>query len=106
MAKIKLDKLSFKELETLRKDVDVAIAEARKANRKAALDAARKAATEHGFALDELLGGSKKSAKSPAPAKYAHPENPEITWSGRGRHPAWIKEAVEAGKSLDDFLIT
>ncbi len=32
--------------------------------------------------------------------KYRHPENTEITWSGRGRKPAWIVEGLEAGKSL------
>ena len=101
MAKINLDKMSFKELEALRSDVDLAITDAR----KAALDAAHEAAAKHGFTLDELVGGSKKTVKSPAPAKYAHPENPATTWSGRGRQPGWIKDALAAGKSLDDFLI-
>lgn len=27
------------------------------------------------------------------------------TWSGRGRRPAWINEALAAGKSLDDFRV-
>lgn len=105
MAKINLDKLSIKVLETLRKDVDAAIVEARKADRKAALNAAREAAAKHGFALNELVGSSKKIAKSPAPVKYAHPVNPLTNWSGRGRQPGWIKDALAAGKTLDDFLI-
>ena len=105
MAKINLDKLSLKELQQLSKDVDAAIVAARKANRKAAIDAANKAAAKHGFTLDELSGKAKTSAKTPAPAKYAHPDNPSATWSGRGRQPNWIKEALAAGKSLDDFLI-
>jgi DNA-binding protein H-NS len=28
-----------------------------------------------------------------------------VTWSGRGRQPGWIKEALAKGKGLDDFLI-
>lgn len=26
-----------------------------------------------------------------------------LTWSGRGRRPAWVNEALAAGKSLDDL---
>ncbi|WP_425415751.1 H-NS family nucleoid-associated regulatory protein [Paracoccus chinensis] len=29
--------------------------------------------------------------------------NPEQTWSGRGRRPQWINEALEAGRTLDDL---
>jgi DNA-binding protein H-NS len=36
---------------------------------------------------------------------YRHPENADQTWSGRGRQPDWMKEALAAGKSKDDFLI-
>ena len=37
-------------------------------------------------------------------AKYAHPENPSQTWSGRGRRPRWVTEQIESGKSLEDLL--
>jgi DNA-binding protein H-NS len=40
-----------------------------------------------------------------AEPKYRHPENAELTWTGHGRKPGWIAEALEAGKSLDDFAI-
>ena len=32
---------------------------------------------------------------------YRNPENPAETWSGRGRPPAWVREALEAGLDLD-----
>lgn len=105
MAKINLAKMSLSELKQLKKDIDKAMAAAEKSQRADALAAAEAAAKKHGFSLADLTGGTKKSAKSPAPAKYAHPENPSTTWSGRGRQPGWIKEALKAGKSLDDFLI-
>ena len=55
--------------------------------------------------LAELTGGTFKRARTPSPAKYRHSENPSLTWSGRGRQLSWIKEATEAGTSLDTFLI-
>lgn len=36
--------------------------------------------------------------------KYRNPSTGD-TWTGRGRAPAWIKEAEEKGKSRDKFLI-
>jgi DNA-binding protein H-NS len=38
-------------------------------------------------------------------AKYRHPENSEITWSGRGRQPGWFKDAIEAGKSPNSMAV-
>lgn len=47
--------------------------------------------------------GPKKTGS--LPPKYAHPENPGTTWSGKGPTPAWLKELEDAGKKRDDFLI-
>lgn len=49
-------------------------------------------------------GKAKRGRKAAAPkgaAVYRHADG--RTWSGRGRRPAWINEALQAGKSLDDF---
>lgn len=36
--------------------------------------------------------------------KYRDPENPHNTWSGRGHMAAWLREKLEAGANMDDFL--
>ena len=107
MAKINLDKLSVRELEELKTSAEHKIAEKRKADRKEALHAATDAAAKYGFTLVELMGETKPVGKKKptSPPKYAHPENPSLTWTGRGRQPAWIKDGLAAGKALDDFLI-
>lgn len=107
MAKINLEKMSVSELEQLKASTEQTIAEKRKADRKDALKAAKDAAAKYGFTLAELMGDAKTAGKSkPAsPPKYAHPENPSLMWTGRGRQPAWIKDGLAAGKSLEDFLI-
>lgn len=64
-----------------------------------------------GIDLTELLGvqetGNKRTKRAPRPAKYSYTdENGEVkSWTGQGRTPAAIKKALDAGKSLDDFLI-
>lgn len=106
MAAINLDKMNLDELKKLQKDVNKAVATYEDRQRKEALEAAEKAAREMGFSLSELTGAKLTKGRKPAAAaKYRHPENPELTWSGRGRRPAWITEAVNEGKSIEDYAI-
>ena len=62
-----------------------------------------------GLALEDVYGakGAKKgpASRTRGPAKFRHPENPQKTWSGRGRQPTWYKEAIEAGTSPEDLRI-
>lgn len=104
MPKIDLDKLSREELVKLHKDTAKAIEHFDDRRRQEALVAVEAKAKEMGFSLSELTQGTKKT-KAALPPKYRHPENAANTWSGRGRQPKWIKEGLDQGKSLDDFLI-
>ena len=102
-----LHELSRKELEKLRKDIDEALSTVSQRERKAALDAAERAAAEHGFSLAELAESASKGRKTKTknPAKYRNPEDSNQTGSGRGRKPRWINEAEAAGRPLSDFEI-
>ncbi len=118
--KIDLKNMTRKELEKLRADIDKALAKANEADRRAAAEAAEKAAQAFGFSLKDLTGAAPaktkaapKAAKSPragrklgkvAP-KYRNPENASETWTGRGRAPRWLAAAEAAGKSREDFKI-
>lgn len=104
--KIDLSALSLEELKQLQNDVAVALhnfEKRKKSEAKAALEAT---AREYGFKIEDLLGGDKgaKSKAKVAP-KYAHPENPELTWTGRGRKPKWVEAALANGKALSDLAI-
>ena len=105
MSDIDLNNLSRDELKKLQKDVDKAIENYDVRRKQDARAAAEAKAREMGFSLSELIDGSAKKGRTPKPAKYRHPENPSLTWSGRGRQPDWIKEALENGRSKDEFLI-
>ncbi|MBR9765323.1 MAG: H-NS histone family protein [Rhodobacteraceae bacterium] len=99
-----LNALSLDELKQLEKDLAKAIKgydERRKAEARAALEAK---AGELGYSLADLVApGSSKKPR--LPAKYRNPEDPTQTWSGRGRRPQWVSDALDAGKSLEDLAI-
>ena len=93
-----LEKMSHQELERLRSDVDAALMAAKKRDKKEARKAAELAAAKFGFTLAELVGGAAaKSGVKGGVAKYANPENPTQTWTGKGRQPQWYKDAMAAG---------
>ena len=77
----------------------------------------RKLAAAEGFSLEELLslppqaqasapGKAKQARKAvakqraPLPIRYAHPGNPELKWSGRGRRPAWVAQWTQNGGAM------
>lgn len=101
---IEFDKLSLKELRDLQAKLERAINSYEDRKRREALTAVENAAREHGFNLAELTGSKPKRAGTVAP-KYVNPDDPTLTWTGRGRKPRWVVEALENGKSLDDLLI-
>jgi len=110
---IDLNAMSRKELEKLKAKIEKALQKLDAKDRKAALVAAEKAAAAHGYSLAEITSDmapkkqakSKAAAKAPSPAKYKNPDDPDQTWSGKGRQPAWFKSAVAAGVSTDTMKI-
>lgn len=54
--------------------------------------------------------GGKKGARGPAKGvklepKYRHPDNPELTWAGRGAQPVWLREEIANGADIESFRI-
>jgi DNA-binding protein H-NS len=102
-----LNSMSLDQLKKLKKDIDKAITsfEARR------ISEARKAleakAAELGVSLSDILGATPaKRAKAAVAAKYAHPENSALSWSGRGRRPQWIIELEAKGGNRADYAIS
>jgi len=98
-----LEKMTKGELETLIKDAQKALKSVDARQRKAALEAAKAAAAQHGFDLGDLT--EVKIAKPKSPAKFRNPENAEDEWSGRGRQPQWFKDKIAAGAAPEDMAV-
>ncbi|MDA0147293.1 H-NS family histone-like protein [Vibrio sp. LaRot3] len=87
---------------------------AAQAEQEAKLAAIAEQISKDGIDVDALinaLSGEKqtkvKAKRAPRPAKYKYvdPNGQEKTWTGQGRTPSAIQAQLDAGKSLDDFLI-
>src|SRR6202035_5756064 len=37
--------------------------------------------------------------------KYRNPSDPSETWSGRGKQPRWLTAALNAGHTIEEFVI-
>lgn len=108
---IDLGQFSIEELETLIKRAEAAI---RQAKSKRANDLRRQVeqtAAALGISVAELVGlekGAKKVGRksgSKVAPRYRDPDNFEHTWTGRGQKPVWLREKLEKGARLEDFLI-
>ena len=107
-----LSKLSIEELESLVKDAQAEITARREAERERVFGQMRELAASLGLTLEDVVRQQRKggAAKGAAVAggvqpKYRHPSDPNQTWSGRGKRPAWVAEALASGKSLEELAV-
>lgn len=105
MADFNVETLSLKELKSLQKDLGKAISTFEDRQKSDARSKLEIIAKEMGYSLADLIGTEVKPSRAPAAAKYRHPENAALTWSGRGRKPLWFVAALDAGKSHEDLAV-
>lgn len=88
--------------EALEREIEVT----RKQDRSEALTKVRSLMSEYGLSASDLSG--KPTAKDSAAkgnkvaAKYRNPTTGD-SWSGRGLQPKWLKAALAAGRSIEEF---
>ena len=113
-----ISNLTKKELIALRRKVDRAIESIDARTLDKARREARQLAQSYGLALGDLIeapksnetSGAKPKARKPAKRgkvapKYRNPANPKVTWTGRGRTPKWVSEALADGATLADLAV-
>lgn len=101
-----LTTLSLGELKNILNLIPVEIKRRKKEDKARTLKDLEALATARGFTLNELLGGTKeKTVRPPVAVKYRHPQNVDLTWTGRGRYPKWITEFIDAGGTLEQISI-
>ncbi len=97
MADFNLGAMSLKALRQLHKDLAKAISTYEDRQKSGSPRQAGSHRQGDGYSLAELIGVEVKTTRAPAVAKYRHPENAGITWSGRGRKPQWFADALASG---------
>lgn len=105
MSDINLNDLSLTELKKLQKDVTKAISSFEERRKSAARADLEEHARQLGFSLGDFASEAPSRKRSASVAKYRHPENPEVTWSGRGRKPQWVTEHLSSGGALEALAI-
>lgn len=98
---------SFQELVSLRDQLDKELVVRKEHEKQRILAQLNSAAAASGFTVAELLGqvGKQSTKKNVVKAKYANPNNISETWSGRGRKPLWVHDALAAGATLESLAV-
>jgi DNA-binding protein H-NS len=100
--------LSIAQLKELQAKIPAEIIKRQTEDKQKVLDQMTALATSHGFSLEELLGKKgavKKTGGKKVAAKYRHPSQPDLTWTGRGRKPVWVADWIASGKTLESLAI-
>lgn len=64
---------------------------------------------QEGYTLSEIFSVDDDAGtvriKRMASPKFRNPEDPSITWSGRGKTPRWLATLLAQGRNMDEFRI-
>ena len=103
-----LSTLSVTQLRDLQQQIPAEIKRREAVEKVNVLNEVRAFAKSRGYAIEDLLGKDAKikaTSGNKVKAKYRHPENPELEWTGRGRKPKWVESWLASGATLDNLLI-
>jgi DNA-binding protein H-NS len=61
------------------------------------------------MSIEEVMNRGRQVGKvysnTAAEIKFRNPADPAQTWTGRGKRPRWLQEALRQGAKLEDFAI-
>ncbi|NOQ13122.1 MAG: H-NS histone family protein [Methyloprofundus sp.] len=101
-----LNNLSTTELQAIIANAESALKEKQTNQRKQVYAQIKELAASVGATV-EIYESDKKQARKVAkvPPKYRNPDNAEMTWTGRGVTPVWMRTLIESGRDKSEFLI-
>ena len=115
MATIDLSNYNLGELKGLQFDIEKEIKTRQQQEVRKAREQILAIAQDVGMPVEALLsvkpgkagksGKSGKGNQSIGSAQYRNPEDNAQTWTGRGRKPKWVIDALSNGKNLGDLRV-
>lgn len=89
-----------------RQAIELQISELRSKERSDAIAKVQALMAAHGLSVEDVESSNRPRKKlgGVVAAKYLNQKSGE-TWSGRGLQPKWLKAALMAGATLDEFRI-
>ncbi len=103
-SKIDLESLDVDQLRAITENAQNLIAQKQHQRLYDAYTQFERIAEESNSSIDEILKAGEKLEKKRS-IKYRNTDNEEETWTGRGRKPTWLVDALAAGRHLEDFAI-
>jgi len=103
-----LSALTIEQMTLLQQEIEKHKAIARQQVRKAAKERITQILDDAGLTVSDLpdLFPSLARSGSKARAAYRHPQKPRLTWTGKGRRPAWVVKYLEVeGHNLRDLEV-
>lgn len=105
-----ISQYSLAQLQELQKIIPAEIVRRKNQEKQEALSKLNQLADSLGFSLDELLektkaGKKEKAERKPVAVKYRHPQQSDLTWTGRGRQPGWVVAWLGSGGNLQDLHV-
>ena len=103
-------RLSFDQLLDMKKHIDAEIAKRHGTEIETLKMKLTAVAATLGISLAELFGIKgeqpvERRSKRHAKIKYRDPEQPENTWTGKGRPPKWMQMKLDGGATKDQFQV-
>jgi DNA-binding protein H-NS len=96
---------SYAQLQQQIKKLQIEADKLRETEMRGVIDRVRAEISHYGLTAEQLFGAARKAgaAKSSGIAKYSDGQG--RTWSGKGKRPNWVREAMAAGRSLDELRV-
>lgn len=107
--------MSYTELQRMQTVLADAMVQRRNQERELLMEEFAALARARGFVLEDMFPSAQGAMpqevaklpqqRQPVAVKYRHPENPELTWTGRGKTPKWITIWLEEGKEMTALAV-
>lgn len=104
-----LEGLSLDELDELVANIAAARGAMLERARGEAMREIQEIARKYRLPLEQIVAELEGRSRSPAvvgKGRYQHPTDPDLSWSGMGRKPAWLKELLMTGIEIESLLRT
>ena len=107
-----ISKLTTEDLQALLKRIPKEINKRKQREKSKLLDEIAQIASKRGYSLRDLVDkaprsvkGKKARTRRPVAVKYRHPEQANLTWTGRGRKPHWVTKWLNDGKTMATLAV-
>jgi DNA-binding protein H-NS len=95
----------LEEAEGLRNDYMAAVKAIERAMSKYGITASEFLSTEKSKLRRAIVAHLRGDSRQSIAPRFQHPEHANLTWTGRGSRPRWLRDLLEAGRDIEEFRV-